>query len=145
MRRIFILLFILSATVVYVAVGGKGERVYYPDVGSLEYINDAKICAIYYRLIGGKDDDDGRADLSAFEAVYWEQKNKILGISMGVAMVRIEEEIEKHINKIDDPELRQNAGVRKIILQGLANNRGCPRIVISGQINLISEVNAGSK
>lgn len=145
MKYIFIIFFVLVVTVVYVASGGKGERDYYPGIGSLEYINDAKICAVYYKLIDDKYDDAAKAELSAFEAAFWERKTKKLGMTIESARDRIKEELDGYMNKMDDPELRQDVGAKKLILRALANNRGCSFIVVSGQKNLISEVEAGSR
>ena len=92
-----------------------------------------------------KYDDAAKAELSAFEAAFWERKTKKLGMTIESARDRIKEELDGYMHKMNDPELRQDVGAKKIMLRALANNRGCPFIVVSGQKNLISEVEAGSK
>lgn len=121
-------------------VSADREKAVPIEEGSIHYINNAKICAMYYLRL-----DDDKRYLSAAEAALWEIRKGIEGISIQAANEYVESEMAHYLNEIEDEEARINDAVQEILILSLINQRDCLSIALSGNKNLRQTGQVSSK
>jgi len=141
MKRILFLVFLFVATVVFVVSVERVEKPVPPIAGSLEYINDALICALYYREV----EDVASSDAAAFEAVWWASKEKVKAMNVQEINEYIQSEITTHLSSMDDVKLIDSEGARRVLMFSLINRRACDGYALRGLVKLIEESDFNKK